>query len=84
MDTKLTLRMDSELIAKAKSWARKRGVSLSRVIASFFENVTDQTSSSGELSPWVKSLSIKNSPYRRFTDKQIKALRYGELEKKYR
>ena len=84
MNTKLTLRMDSELIAKAKAWARKRGVSLSRVTASFFENVTDQTSSSGELSPWVKSLSIKNGPYRRFTDKQIKALRYGELEKKYR
>jgi hypothetical protein len=84
MDTKLTLRMDSELIAKAKAWARERGVSLSQVIASFFEEVTDQTSNSGRLSAWVKSLSVKNSPYRKLTDNQIKAMRYADLEKKYR
>ena len=37
MQTKLTLRMDSALIDKAKKWARARNVSLSEAMAGFFE-----------------------------------------------
>ena len=39
MQTKLTLRMDSGLIEKAKKWARARNVSLSEAMASFFETL---------------------------------------------
>ena len=84
MDTKLTLRMDSELIVKAKEWARERGISLSHVIATFFETVTDDSKHSEKISPWVKSLSIRSSPYRKLTDREIKAMRYSNLEKKHR
>ncbi len=36
MQTKLTLRMDEELIRKAKRFSRKTGRSLSRIVADFF------------------------------------------------
>jgi len=40
MDTKLTLRLDEELIVRAKTEARKRGSSLSRMVADYFRGIT--------------------------------------------
>lgn len=37
METKLTLRMDEELIRQAKKTAQERGKSLSRLVADYFE-----------------------------------------------
>lgn len=37
MATKLTLRMDEELIEQAKKTARERGKSVSRMVADYFE-----------------------------------------------
>ena len=36
MQTKLTLRMDDELIARAKAHAKKRGKSVSQLVADYF------------------------------------------------
>jgi len=36
MQTKLTLRLDSELIAQAKDYAQEQGKSLSQVVADYF------------------------------------------------
>ena len=55
MQTKLTLRMEADLIERAKDWARHRGVSLSQVVAS----VLDQLPSGRDrptLSPWTQKL----------------------------
>ena len=59
--------MDSKLISKAKAWGRKRGISLSRVIEAFFEHLTGLEQGE-DLSPWVKNLTIRNSPFRKLTD----------------
>jgi hypothetical protein len=40
MDTKLTLRLDDELIERAKKEARKRGSSLSKMVAGYFRGIT--------------------------------------------
>lgn len=56
MNTKLTLRIDSELIEKAKRWSKKRNISLSKAVSNFFENMDESDLSTDELSPWVKSL----------------------------
>ncbi len=40
MDTKLTLKLDKDVIEKAKIYARRRGVSLSRVVESYFLGLT--------------------------------------------
>lgn len=36
MQTKLTLRMDSELIERAKEYAREREISVSQLVADYF------------------------------------------------
>jgi hypothetical protein len=40
MDTKLTLKLDEGVIEKAKAYAESRGVSLSRMVESYFAGLT--------------------------------------------
>ena len=85
MQTKLTLRMDSGLIEKAKKWARARNVSLSEAMAGFFETLASRSvSRNDEISPWVRNLSIGKTSSRRLTDRQIRQKRYDDLERKHR
>lgn len=47
--------MSDELIKKAKQWAELRGVSLSEVVAQFFDQLPNPDKSV-ELSPWTRKL----------------------------
>ena len=40
MTTKLTLRLDDELIRQAKKTAKNKGVSLSRIVGDYFRSLT--------------------------------------------
>ncbi|HJW87769.1 MAG TPA: DUF6364 family protein [Candidatus Brocadiaceae bacterium] len=40
MTTKLTLRLDDELIRQAKKTAKNKGVSLSRIVEDYFRSLT--------------------------------------------
>lgn len=53
MQTKLTLRMDDELIAAAKVYARGAGKSLSQMVAEYFEALTKAEREPVEMSPTV-------------------------------
>lgn len=57
MATKLTLRMDEQLINRAKNYARQSGKSVSQLVADFFA-LLGQSSEEGKpsISPKVKSL----------------------------
>ncbi len=57
MDSKLTVRLDSNVIERAKSYARNHNVSISRMIESYLDSVTQQKSKEIEITPLVKSLS---------------------------
>lgn len=59
MDTKLTLKLDQEVIEKAKLYASKKKVSLSRIIENYLSSLTSdvKNDSAIEISPFVKSLS---------------------------
>ena len=57
MDSKLTVRLDSKVIDRAKSYARNHNVSISRMIESYLDSVTQQKSKDIEITPLVKSLS---------------------------
>jgi hypothetical protein len=50
MDTKLTLRLDKEVIDKAKGYARDRGTSLSHLVETYFAGLTQSNATSGEKS----------------------------------
>ena len=42
MDTKLTLKLDEKAIERAKIYASQRGVSLSRMVETYFLSLTDR------------------------------------------
>jgi len=57
MQTKLTLRVDDRLIKLAKRYAKRRGKSVSQMVADYFALLGSRSSeSTQELSPTVQSL----------------------------
>ena len=61
MDTKLTLKLDKNVIEKAKKYAASRNRSLSRIIESYLKSLTIREDTSDkeeiEISPFVKSIA---------------------------
>lgn len=55
MATKLTLTVEKSIIEKAKAYARKTGRSLSELIQSYLENITEEDDQSA-MSPKLKKL----------------------------
>ena len=57
MQTKLTLRMDSELIEQAKERAKRNGKSLSRLVADYFALLAGELDEGeGDVPPITRSL----------------------------
>lgn len=58
MDTKLTIKLDNDVISRAKRYAQQRKTSLSKMIESYLDSVTKPESDDNiEITPLVKSLS---------------------------
>ena len=57
MDTKLTIKLDNNVIKRAKRYAQHRRTSLSRMIESYLDSVTKNEPDDIEITPLVKSLS---------------------------
>jgi len=62
MDTKLTLKLDSSIIERAKRHAKDKNISLSKMIENYLQALTRKDDTAFEISPLVKSLSgvLKN------------------------
>jgi hypothetical protein len=59
MQSKLTLRLEDELIRRAKRYARKEGTSLSRLVANYFSALDRKGSAAApgeDLPPLTRSL----------------------------
>lgn len=57
MQTKLTLRLDEDLIQRAKSYAKKRSKSVSQLVADYFASLDKKPKRpSQDLTPIVRSL----------------------------
>lgn len=58
MDSKLTLKLNQQVIEKAKEYASSKKVSLSRLIEAYLQSLTSESDTSEfEISPFVKSIS---------------------------
>ena len=57
MDTKLTLKLDKEIINRAKDYAESKKISLSKLIESYLQLLTKESSSKDKISPLVESLT---------------------------
>lgn len=81
METKLTLRLNENVINRAKAYAKKHHVSLSKIIESYLDGITSSTKDEKkeDITPLVKSLTgvinlsdekDDKSIYREFLDKK--------------
>ncbi len=78
MQTKLTLRLDDDLVRKAKAYARRSGKSVSSLVADFFALLGPRIGGDGEeLTPAVRSLlgalgdsRVSERDYRRHIEKK--------------
>jgi hypothetical protein len=58
MDTKLTLKLNKEIIDKAKAYASDKKMSLSRIIEAYLQSLTtDKITDDFEISPFIKSMA---------------------------
>ncbi len=87
MHTKLTLRLEDDLVEKAKAWAKVRQVSLSQVVAEFFAQLPEEGGATTQLrlSPWTRRLSkaVEGKVTDR-TDEQIRDEYLDYLEAKHK
>ena len=82
MDTKLTLKLDQEIIEKAKHYASEKKISLSRIVENYLNSLTsDKENNDIQISPFVKSLS---SGIEIPADYDYKKVRADYLEQKYK
>ena len=57
METKLTIRLKKKVIERAKDYAHIHKISLSKMVESYLESITNQKSEDIEITPLVESLS---------------------------
>lgn len=78
METKLTLKLDQNVIQSAKKYAESNNRSLSKLVEDYFRNLISENEPKMKLSPLVEELSGVIS------DKDLENLDYiSYLEKKY-
>ena len=73
MESKLTLKLNKKVINQAKSYAKDRNTSLSKLIENYLHAVTLKKKGKKEISPLVESLTgvidMKEKEYRKgYTD----------------
>ena len=57
MDTKLTLKLNKEIIGRAKQYAESKQMSLSKLIENYLQMLLQEKEPTESISPLVKSLS---------------------------
>jgi hypothetical protein len=84
MQTKLTLRLEERLIVRAKAWARRRGISLSKAVTTLFEQLP--ASSEPTLTPWTQKLVgiAARGKGRPLSDVEVRRARLESLAEKHR
>lgn len=79
MDTKLTVKLDGYVIERAKTYAKKKNTSLSKLIETYLGFLVEPTDDT-EVTPLVKSLSGAVKLPKNF---DYKASYKSHLDKKY-
>lgn len=57
METKLTIRLKKRVIERAKDYAQNQKISLSKIVESYLESITEPKTNETEITPLVESLS---------------------------
>ncbi|MDZ4664398.1 MAG: DUF6364 family protein [Bacteroidota bacterium] len=70
MDTKLTLKLNEDIIEKAKEYAKAKKTSLSDLIENYLQKLTTDKKNNKTITPLVKSLSGVISLSKNYNDKK--------------
>ena len=74
MKTKLTLRLDKNVIEKAKKYSLKRGESVSQIVEKFFKTILSEkeeiTPTVKKLKGLLKNLRVEEADYKKFIEKK--------------
>lgn len=77
MQTKLTLRIEKELVQKAKRHSRKSGKSVSKLVSDYFRIIDAAEGSEEDVTPWARSLlgvmkgsGVSEEDYRRHLEEK--------------
>jgi hypothetical protein len=84
MDTKLTIRLDSEVIERAKKYASDQKISLSKLVETYLDSISKpkpEDSDNIQLTPLVKSLMGSAGPLPEDYDYKSEYRKY--LDEKY-
>ena len=57
MDSKLTLKLNVNIIEQAKQYAKKNNISLSRMVENYLQAITERENKEIKISPLVESLT---------------------------
>ncbi len=81
MDTKLTLKLNRNVIERAKKYTSNKKLSLSRLVENYLDSLTNEEKDDFEISPFVKSISSgKSIP---LDDEKLRKEYLDFLDKKY-
>lgn len=83
MDSKLTLKLNENVIERAKTYASKKKVSLSRLIENYLDSITSEANDDFDISPFVKSISSGKSIPADLDWKTMRDDYTNDLDKKY-
>ena len=87
METKLTLKLDREVIKALKQYAKSQGTSVSRLLESYAKKLTKKQENLVEepLASWLKELRTLRGQYAPTTasDEELKQDYHNYLDKKY-
>lgn len=70
MDTKLTLKLNEDIIERAKEYAKAKKTSLSDLIENYLQKLTTDKNNNKTITPLVKSLSGVISLSKDYNDKK--------------
>lgn len=84
MDSKLTLKLDENVIERAKKYAAEKKLSLSRLIENYLDALTNEEFNNLEISPFVKSITNGKQLPNEVGKDRLKDDYIDYLDRKYR
>ena len=84
MDSKLTLKLDENVIERAKKYAAEKKLSLSRLIENYLDALTNDDLNNLEISPFVKSIATGKQLPNEVDKDKLKDDYIDYLDRKYR
>lgn len=86
MFSKLTLRVKTDYIETAKTWAERNNTSLSQLVSMLFQSLGSKEKMGTELTPWTKKLMgvAKVKGKKAPSDESVKDAYVDYLEEKYK